>query len=52
MGKEWTTSKGVYVNHNPMWVKVVNKNGEISHVDWIDKYKKLRKSVNIEFPGL
>ena len=24
LGKEWTTSKGVLVNHNPQWIKMVN----------------------------
>lgn len=23
LGKEWTTTEGVFVNHNPMWVKVL-----------------------------
>ncbi len=22
LGKEWTTTEGVFVNHNPMWIKV------------------------------
>ena len=28
LGKEWTTSKGVMVNHNPQWVKVVGHLGK------------------------
>jgi soluble calcium-activated nucleotidase 1 len=27
LGKEWTTAKGVMVNHNPQWVKVVGHLG-------------------------
>ena len=23
LGKEWTTTEGVFVSHNPMWVKVM-----------------------------
>ncbi|VDO51785.1 unnamed protein product [Onchocerca flexuosa] len=22
LGKEWTTTEGVFVNENPMWIKV------------------------------
>ncbi|KAL1116325.1 hypothetical protein AAG570_005820 [Ranatra chinensis] len=51
MGKEWTTSSGEFVNTNPMWVKVVNQWGEITHVDWTEKYKALRQKLGIEFPG-
>lgn len=52
MGKEWTTSQGVYVNHNPMWVKVISPDGEVSHIDWESKYLALRRAVNIDFPGI
>lgn len=52
MGKEWTTSKGVYVNHNPMWIKMINPTGEIKHVDWQNNFRKLRQSVDIDFPGV
>lgn len=23
LGKEWTTTEGVFVNYNPMWIKVI-----------------------------
>ncbi|KIH46724.1 Apyrase [Ancylostoma duodenale] len=29
LGKEWTTTDGVYVNDNPMWIKVVSRTGEV-----------------------
>lgn len=51
MGKEWTTSNGEYVNHNPMWIKIIHPTGEIKHVDWDSNYRKLRQAVSIEFPG-
>ncbi|VDM70796.1 unnamed protein product, partial [Strongylus vulgaris] len=30
LGKEWTTTDGVYVNDNPMWIKVVSRNGKVN----------------------
>lgn len=51
LGKEWTTTEGVFVNHNPMWVKKVTRDGCIQHVNWVDQYKKLRSAAAIEYPG-
>lgn len=34
-----------------MWVKVIHPMGEVKHVDWENNYKKLRQTVNIQFPG-
>ncbi|XP_064079002.1 soluble calcium-activated nucleotidase 1-like [Macrobrachium nipponense] len=51
LGKEWTTSTGELVNHNPQWVKTVNPRGYIEHHDWTRNYEKLREAVGIFFPG-
>nr|XP_045623744.1 soluble calcium-activated nucleotidase 1-like isoform X2 [Procambarus clarkii] len=51
LGKEWTTSTGELVNHNPQWVKTVTTHGFIEHHDWTKNYEKLRESVGIFFPG-
>lgn len=51
LGKEWTTTEGVFQNYHPMWIKIINLNGEIVHVDWTEKYIKLRQAVGINFPG-
>ncbi|XP_012271551.1 apyrase isoform X1 [Orussus abietinus] len=51
MGKEWTTSSGVFENHNPQWVKVVSPLGETHSLNWISNYKRLRQTIDIEFPG-
>lgn len=51
MGKEWTSSTGEYVNNNPMWIKIINKFGHITHVNWADNYIAIRKAANIHFPG-
>lgn len=51
MGKEWTSSKGDYINNNPMWIKIINKFGQVTHVNWTENYVALRKAVNIYYPG-
>lgn len=51
LGKEWTTSKGVLVNHNPQWIKIIGHLGDIAHVDWTDKYNALRAKGGYLFPG-
>jgi soluble calcium-activated nucleotidase 1 len=51
IGKEWTTTEGVFVNHNPMWIKVVSPDGAIKHVNWVREYKALRSAAGIELPG-
>ena len=51
LGKEWTTSTGELVNHNPQYVKTINPHGHIEHHDWTRNYEKLRESIGIVFPG-
>jgi len=51
MGKEWTTSKGVFVNTYPMWVKKIGKKGDVQSLDWKENYTALRSAVGITFPG-
>lgn len=51
LGKEWTTSKGVLVNRNPQWIKVVGHLGDISHVDWSENYNKIRSLGGYNYPG-
>lgn len=51
LGKEWTTSTGELVNHNPQWVKTITTHGHVEHHDWTKNYEKLRESVGIYFPG-
>uniref|UniRef100_A0A915MQU0 Apyrase-like protein n=1 Tax=Meloidogyne javanica TaxID=6303 RepID=A0A915MQU0_MELJA len=50
LGKEWTTTQGVFQNYHPMWIKIINLNGEIVHANWTEKYIKIREAVGIKFP--
>lgn len=51
MGKEWTTSGGELVNNDPMWIKTVSTLGQVTHINWEEQYKTLRRAVGVEFPG-
>uniref|UniRef100_A0A7E4UM52 Soluble calcium-activated nucleotidase 1 n=1 Tax=Panagrellus redivivus TaxID=6233 RepID=A0A7E4UM52_PANRE len=51
LGKEWTTTEGVFVNYHPMYVKRVNAAGAVEHIDWVANYKKVRAAVGIDWPG-
>jgi soluble calcium-activated nucleotidase 1 len=51
LGKEWTTTEGEFVNHNPMYVKRIDRLGHIEHLHWIDVYKRVRAAAGIEYPG-
>ncbi|XP_072225064.1 soluble calcium-activated nucleotidase 1 isoform X2 [Leuresthes tenuis] len=51
LGKEWTTTEGVFVNNNPEWVKVVGFRGDVQHENWVPKYKAMKSAAGIEPPG-
>ncbi|XP_041673324.1 soluble calcium-activated nucleotidase 1 isoform X2 [Cheilinus undulatus] len=51
LGKEWTTTEGVFVNNNPEWVKVVGHRGDVQHENWVPKYKSLKSAAGIQPPG-
>nr|ACO15411.1 Soluble calcium-activated nucleotidase 1 [Caligus clemensi] len=51
LGKEWTTSDGVVLNHNPMYIKRISANGAVEHIDWYETYISVRKAAGIESPG-
>ena len=51
LGKAWTTPIGELVNYHPQYVKKVSLTGEVTHIDWHERYEALAKSVDISFPG-
>jgi soluble calcium-activated nucleotidase 1 len=51
IGKEWTNPKGEVTSRDPTWIKVIDENGKIEHVDWNQNYEKLRSATNSKFPG-
>lgn len=51
LGKEWTSAKGELIHLNPQWIKIISPTGEVEHVDWHNKYEKLKAAVEIKTPG-
>ncbi|XP_023343490.1 soluble calcium-activated nucleotidase 1 [Eurytemora carolleeae] len=51
LGKEWTTQDGKVLNTHPMFVKKINRKGEVEHIDWTDNYLALRETLGILPPG-
>jgi soluble calcium-activated nucleotidase 1 len=51
MGKEWTTPSGSFENNNPQYVKAITTKGEVSHLNWVDEYKRVREVLGIYWPG-
>ncbi|XP_014771650.1 soluble calcium-activated nucleotidase 1 [Octopus bimaculoides] len=51
LGKEWTSTTGVVKNLNPQWIKVINKDGAVKHIDWHENYNALRKKTRTMLPG-
>ncbi|KNC48720.1 soluble calcium-activated nucleotidase 1 [Thecamonas trahens ATCC 50062] len=51
-GKEFVNDKdGSITSEGPMWVKLIDAEGRIEHVDWRDNYRLLRKATGTEHPG-
>ncbi|KAK5640784.1 hypothetical protein RI129_009331 [Pyrocoelia pectoralis] len=51
MGKEWTTSDGIYVNSDPQYIKTITPEGAVRHIDWRNEYVRLRAAIDIYWPG-
>ncbi|XP_066139846.1 apyrase [Euwallacea fornicatus] len=51
MGKEWTTDAGEFQSHDPQYVKTVTVKGEVSHLNWVKEFNRLRESIGIHWPG-
>jgi soluble calcium-activated nucleotidase 1 len=51
IGKEWTNNRGETTARDPTWIKIIDENGKIEHVDWNPVYEKLRAATNSKFPG-
>eukprot|EP00033_Pygsuia_biforma_P000520 GCRY01000610.1.p1 GENE.GCRY01000610.1~~GCRY01000610.1.p1 ORF type:complete len:352 (-),score=40.07 GCRY01000610.1:425-1480(-) len=50
-GKEWTTETGEYKHDLTMWVKTVDSEGRIQHLNWKSNFNKLREVSGTTYPG-
>lgn len=51
LGKEWTTPQGELASYDPMWVKVIGRDGQVRHVDWSSQYRAVRAAAGVTWPG-
>lgn len=49
-GKEYVRD-GVAAHHNNEWVKIIDKNGAVRHVNWIANFEAMRRVTGTLFPG-
>ena len=50
-GKEYILPGNVVKNRWNLWIKIIEPNGYVHHVDWTDKYEVVRKATGSSFPG-
>ncbi|EDV28288.1 uncharacterized protein TRIADDRAFT_21256 [Trichoplax adhaerens] len=50
-GKEWTSKTGEVLNVNPQYIKRINKDGGMKHINWVKRYEKVKSSLGITSPG-
>eukprot|EP00871_Galdieria_phlegrea_P002973 jgi/Galph1/3677/GphlegSOOS_G2349.1 len=52
-GRERTSAKnGTHIeSYNPMWVKRIDAEGTVHHLDWSDNYNAVRRAAGASFPG-
>lgn len=50
-GKEYTDNHGNIQHTNNLWTIVLNREGQVLHVNWSDYYNKMRDILGLGFPG-
>lgn len=51
LGKEWTNPEGEVISRDPQYVKTIDSNGHIEHVNWVTVYESLREATGTLSPG-
>jgi len=51
MGKEYTNPDGSVANTNNLWIVVVNPDGQVRRVNWVDQYNIVRAKLGASSPG-
>jgi len=49
-GKEWVRNNKIE-NRDPQWIKEIDKDGRITHIDWTENYEALRIATKTQYPG-
>ena len=51
IGKEWTNGKGEILSQDPMYVKTIDANGRVEHLNWVNNFKAMQRAVGIKGEG-
>lgn len=51
LGKEWTNPAGEVLSRDPQYVKTIDVNGHVEHVNWVSVYESLRETTHTLNPG-
>lgn len=51
MGKEYTNKDGSVANTNNLWIVVVNPDGQVRRVNWVDNFNVVRAKLGASSPG-
>eukprot|EP00550_Attheya_septentrionalis_P002722 CAMPEP_0198291746 /NCGR_PEP_ID=MMETSP1449-20131203/9172_1 /TAXON_ID=420275 /ORGANISM="Attheya septentrionalis, Strain CCMP2084" /LENGTH=429 /DNA_ID=CAMNT_0043990427 /DNA_START=313 /DNA_END=1602 /DNA_ORIENTATION=+ len=51
MGKEYTNADGSIANTNNLWIAVINSRGELTRIDWSEKFNFVRAALGASSPG-
>lgn len=51
MGKEYTNPDGSVANTNNLWIVVVNPEGQVRRVNWVDNFNVVRTELGASSPG-
>ncbi|XP_050423862.1 soluble calcium-activated nucleotidase 1-like [Adelges cooleyi] len=50
-GRELKQPNSDKLDYSGMWIKVIDSERNVEHVDWIENYKKLQAKLGISYPG-
>ncbi|WKY10182.1 hypothetical protein Q1695_002492 [Nippostrongylus brasiliensis] len=50
-GMEYRDKNGTVFSTDPMWIKTVSQSGEVTSIDWTEKFDKLRNKTGYYSPG-
>ncbi len=39
------------LNYDPCWIKTIDRDGRIKHINWTDRYNYLREQTDTEYPA-
>uniref|UniRef100_H2ZQ57 Soluble calcium-activated nucleotidase 1 n=1 Tax=Ciona savignyi TaxID=51511 RepID=H2ZQ57_CIOSA len=50
-GKDWSTTDGIMLHRDPQWIKIIEKDGAVKHLNWVDNYQAMQRKAGYDAPG-